>query len=352
MIEDLGTVSPKIVREMLSKWYRKCGRKLPWRETRDPYAIWISEIMLQQTQADRVIPFFERFLGRFPTVESLAKASWRELLPYWRGLGYYARGRNLLAAGKSIVREHGGRVPAKREELVKLPGIGKYTASAIASFAFGEPVPAIDTNLRRVLGRVFGCNTAQIEEKANLLFREAPRSGGELNHALMDIGALFCKSRKAECAHCPLQKICVFARSPQPDSQAGERGKGSVRRPAVQVGAACIHRNGEYLIAQRTNGIWEFPGGKREKGEDIRGCLKREILEELGVEVAVRPAFLTEDFLKEGKLYRLYFCRSQILRGVPRCRVHKSLRWVPAEGLSRFRFAGTNAQAVKHLQKF
>jgi A/G-specific adenine glycosylase len=329
----------------LTRWYRKHGRTLPWRSTRDPYAIWVAEIMLQQTQADRVIPFFERFLKRFPSVEALSGASWRGLLPFWRGLGYYGRLRNMAACAKIVATERSGSFPRDPGELEALPGIGPYTAAAIASFAFHRPVPALDTNLRRVLARVFGTDEKMTARGARELFARHRRHAATLNHALMDLGALVCRARTVRCDLCPLQDICEFALQGRTISHSPRTASRRRTGPRIDVGAACIHRNGKYLIALRATGVWEFPGGKREAGEDIRACLKREIMEELGVEISVRPPFRTVDFEKNEAVYRVHFCKSQLLRGRPRAIEHQEIRWVSVQEFSQFEFAETN-QAV------
>ncbi len=198
--------------KILVDFFLKAGREhLPWRRKKiTPYEVWVSEIMLQQTQVNRVIEYYTRFLSRFPTVESLAQASWEEFLPHYQGLGYYARGRNMLKAARSIMSKYGGEFPRDREKLQKIPGIGPYTASAILSFAFGENHLAWDTNLRRVVGRYFLgakdlAGTPEFwEEKLS-----APRKS--LNAALMDFGSAICTARP-KCGICPLRPKCQYFR--------------------------------------------------------------------------------------------------------------------------------------------
>jgi A/G-specific adenine glycosylase len=335
-------------RRALLAWYRQQGRKLPWRNTADPYAVWISEVMLQQTQVSRIVPYYERFMKRFPDVNTLARAGWRQLLPYWRGLGYYGRGRNLLKTAKLVSREHGGRIPKDLETLQTLPGIGPYTAAAIASFAYSACVPAVDTNVQRVVERLTGCPPEGAQEAAKSLFFLAGRSAASLNHALMDLGAELCRSGSVRCSACPLRTHCVYAANgdvPRAPRRRRPRGK----RAVVEVAAACIGRDGRFLVAEKRRGLWEFPGGKREPGEDIRACLKREIREELGIEISVRPAFLTVDFEKDEVPHRLRFCRSRILSGAPRPLAHRSLRWVRPDELPAMNLAETNRSAALRL---
>ncbi|MCC6954426.1 MAG: A/G-specific adenine glycosylase [Deltaproteobacteria bacterium] len=336
------------VRRSLMRWYRLSRRDLPWRGTTDPYRIWVSEVLLQQTQAERVTEYYVRFLSRFPTLSSLASATWRQLLPVWRGLGYYSRGRNMLAAAKLMRLHHRGRVPANLESLESLPGIGPYTARAIMSFAYGKPLPALDTNLRRVIGRVFGVGGEDLPLAAEALFAGA--RNGNLNHALMDLGAMVCKARTPLCARCPLNRFCVaFGTGALPVvvHLPAPRNK-----PAIDVGVGCIHRDGKYLIAKRhadRGGNWEFPGGKREKGEDIRACLKRELREELGIEVAVRPAFFKVEYSNQRGRFRLHFCRCQILRGKPKALDHDAIKWISLEELLHHPFPEANRAALEKL---
>ena len=338
--------------ERLLLWYSSNARNLPWRTTQDPYRIWLSEVMAQQTQVSRVHDYYLRFLKRFPTLQSLAKARWSEVLPLWRGLGYYDRGRNLLRTAKLVVKQHAGRLPEDEAALRSLPGIGVYTARAILSFAFGRPVAAIDTNGRRVFGRVFdvaGPKLENIAAQAFLAIVEA-RNPSDLNQAVMDLGAAVCRSRAPRCSICPLRTICCYARSEQKEPVAPAQRPGSAN--TVDVGAACIHVDGRYLVAKRPaakGGGWEFPGGKRERGEDLRACLKREIKEELGIEISVRPPFLVTKTESDGRIYRVHFCRSRILRGTPQRREHSVLKWMTPEQIRNLPLLSSNRAAAEML---
>ncbi|MCB0355290.1 MAG: A/G-specific adenine glycosylase [Bdellovibrionales bacterium] len=313
--------------------------------------------MLQQTQVSRGIEFYNRFLAKFPTLSSLAKASWRNVLPVWRGLGYYRRGENLLRTAKLLVSEYKGKFPQDKKSLQQLPGIGPYTAAAIVSFAFDQPEPAIDTNVKRVLGRFYGCPEVGVGPRAVSIFRKHKKQSAELNHALMDLGSALCTSRKALCEECPLSKGCDYYQSGKRDVWAAQSARKTKRKRSaapsiVDVGCACIHREGKYLFAKRIaakGGKWEFPGGKREKGESIRSCLKREIQEELGVEVSVRPPFLVEEFTEKNFTWRLHFCRCRILRGREQCREHEKLEWVTPDDFSNYPMPKENRRALSKL---
>ena len=211
------------IRRSVLAWYAREKRDLPWRRTRDPYAIWVSEIMLQQTRVETVIPFYERFLRRFPDVASLARAREPAVLAAWSGLGYYRRARNLHAAARDIVREHSGRIPESREALLALPGIGGYTAAAIASIAFGRPEAAVDGNVTRVLARIEGLrgrrDSAALRGRVRALAESLAQGtrAGDWTQALMELGATICLPREPLCDRCPAARFCAARRSGEPD---------------------------------------------------------------------------------------------------------------------------------------
>jgi len=202
----------------LLAWYKRNARVLPCRETRNPYAILVSEFMLQQTQVSRVLEYFPRFMARFPTIASLAGAGPKAVMEEWDGLGYYARARNLHRLAKEVTRLHEGRLPERPEELRTLPGVGKYTAGAVACFAYEKPVPTVDTNVRRVLTRVFGnakveMRNAELWELASRLVPKDGERAWRFNQALMELGALVCTARKPKCPECPVRSDCRAVRS-------------------------------------------------------------------------------------------------------------------------------------------
>jgi len=206
----------KAFQARLLAWFRRNGRDLPWRRTRDPYKILVSEVMLQQTQVERVRDYYERFLQEYPTVQDLAAARPARVQESWHGLGYYARARNLHAAARTIARRHGGRFPRRLEDLQALPGVGRYTAGAVVSFAYGEPAPILDTNVRRVLSRIFvrrRASTPAATERRLWALAEAVVPAGDawtMNQALMDFGATICTARNPKCPSCPLRSLCAY----------------------------------------------------------------------------------------------------------------------------------------------
>jgi A/G-specific adenine glycosylase len=280
----------------LLEWFRAHKRELPWRGA-SPYAVWVSEIMLQQTQVATVIPFFQRFLARFPTVEALAAAPIEEVLKHWAGLGYYARARNLHRAAQTVVEKFGGRVPDTPEAIESLPGIGRYTAGAILSIAYGVPRPLVDANVIRVLSRVFGLrgdpksssNQAALWSLAEQLVpREAP---GDFNQGLMELGALICEPAEPKCERCPLLADCVAGNSLDPS--ALPEYPPSRATVAVTHSAALIRDlAGRVLIVQRPlhglwGGLWEFPRVVCAPGESPQEGARRAAREVVGVEAAI-----------------------------------------------------------------
>ncbi|MCB1060398.1 MAG: A/G-specific adenine glycosylase [Calditrichaeota bacterium] len=285
----------------LIDWFEANKRDMPWRKTRDPYKIWISEILLQQTQVATVEPYYNHFVKTFPTVQTLAKAPLDRVLKAWEGCGYYARARNLHKAAKQIVAM-GGKLPRTAKELRDLSGIGPYTSAAIASIAFGEAVPVLDGNVERVIARVTGEEGIISEREVHSRLRShaeqwmqiavnAELSPGDLNESLMELGATVCKPREALCAQCPLKRVCVAKKTLQ-DVTVLPRKPLKPRTPHYDIGAAIVRKNGRILITKRPEhgmlgGLWEFPGGKQESGESLKECVQREMREELAMEVEV-----------------------------------------------------------------
>lgn len=268
-----------LARRTLLRWYGENRRSLPWRRTRDPYAIWIAETMLQQTQVKTVLPYYRRFLKAFPRLETLAAAPEPKVLALWSGLGYYRRAENLLKAARLIVREHRGSLPRDYGALKALPGIGPYTAGALMSIAFDQPHPALDGNARRVLGRAFNARRDEdLQSIAQRLVR-GPRPG-QWNQALMELGSRVCRAREPRCPDCPLARSCVARRS----GLLGSPGARS-RRPRAKTidwPMVLLDRDGKILIRRRPEGgllrrLWELPGGIREKSESRVSALRRHL---------------------------------------------------------------------------
>jgi len=288
-------VSQSSFTDPLLLWYQSSARKLPWRGHPDPYAVWVSEIMLQQTRVESVGPYFQRWMEHFPTIQKLADAPLQEVLAVWEGLGYYSRARNLHLAARQVMAR-GGTIPSTSRELRSLPGVGRYTAGAIASIAFGENVAALDGNIRRVLARLFNVATparspqgeARLWELAEKNLPEG--AAGDYNQALMDLGATICTPRLPNCAVCPIKEFCQAFQLGIQEQRPVNLPKQSI--PHYQVAAAVVQRGGRYLITRRPlngllGGLWEFPGGKQEPDESLPECLARELQEELGISIKV-----------------------------------------------------------------
>lgn len=270
---------PEVTRAAL-RWFRRHARDLPWRRTHDPYAIWVAEIMLQQTQVKTVIPYWNRWMRALPTIRALARARPEKVLKLWEGLGYYRRARNLHDAARLLVRERGGLFPVGFDEVLALPGIGPYTAGAICSIAYNQPTPVLDGNVARVLSRVFGIggDATDVRTKGRLWFlaerlvrlaADEPARGrrncSDLNQALMELGAVTCTPGKPRCQACPLRSHCAAFRSPARSTVTlrSRRPKPTTKR----VLAFVVERNGRFLVRRRpanlvNGGLWEFPNSE------------------------------------------------------------------------------------------
>jgi len=336
---------PSPLADRLLNWYDENARRLPWRGTQDPYAIWVSEIMLQQTRVDTVIPYYQRWMARFPTIQALAAAPLRKVLVAWEGLGYYSRSRNLHRAAQLVVAEYGGVLPSELKDLQRLPGIGRYTAAAIASIAFDQDVSALDGNIRRVLARVFlvrePARSTKGEKQLWKLTADHLPAGkaSAYNQALMDLGAIVCTPKTPSCEICPLSDICsACALGVQEELPVAQPKK---ELPHHLVAAAVIQRNDRVLIAQRPyqgllGGMWEFPGGKLQPGEDLTSCLQREIQEEMAAHIHVgeKLGVFRHAYTHFRITLHAFYCT--LLTGEPANLEHRELAWVTPEDFSTF----------------
>ena len=342
----------------LLRWYHTHRRDLPWRKTHDPYKILVSEIMLQQTQVQTVIPYYHRWIKTFPTFRSLAAAPLNKVLKNWEGLGYYSRARNLQALSKTVITQHSGRLPDADDELKALPGIGRYTAGAVLSIAFQKRAPLVDGNVARVFSRYFGIRQdialAKTQERLwQLAGKLVPRRNpGDYNQALMELGATLCAPRAPDCLHCPLKRNCMALR-------LGLQEKLPVRKrrkitPHFHIGAGVIWHRGKILISQRPlkgllGGMWEFPGGKQERGESLRQTVRREIQEELGIDVAVGRKIVEVDHAYSHFKITLHAYQCLYQSGRPQTLEVKAWKWVKPEALKKFAFPAANRPVIRIL---
>jgi len=350
--------------EALTAWFEAQREDLPWRQTegqaRSPYHVWLSEVMLQQTQVATVVPYYERFVARFPTVAALAAAPLDEVLKLWEGLGYYSRARNLHRAAQMVVEEFGGAFPDSVEGLLKLPGVGRYTAGAVGSLAFGLDAAAVDGNVMRILTRVFDIGEDVTEggtkrELWALAERLLPAGrAGVWNEGLMELGRRVCRPRSPDCGACPLAAFCEAYRLGIQEARPVRRPR--AKTPHYDVTAGVISgEDGRLLIAQRPHegmlgGLWEFPGGKRESGESLEACLEREIREELGIEIAVGAQLTTVRHAYTHFRITLYAFACEHVGGRPQALGCADWAWVRLEELERYAFPATDRQIIAVLR--
>jgi len=341
----------------LREWYQTQGRDLPWRQTTDPYRIWVSEIMLQQTQVKTVIPYYDRWLETFPDISTLAESSLQTVLKQWEGLGYYARARNLHRAAKVIVNDYNGIFPKQLADVLSLPGIGRTTAGGILSAAFNQPVSILDGNVKRVLARLIALDTPpkkainQLWELSDqLLDQNHPR---DYNQALMDLGATLCTPKQPSCLLCPWRNSCQAF-------QHNLQIKIPMRTPSSplphkQIGVAVIwNQQGKILIDRRLQegllgGLWEFPGGKIEEQETIPACIEREIKEELGITVEVGDHLITINHAYTHFRVTLHVHHCRYLSGDPQPIECDEIRWVKPDQLAEFPFPKANTRIIEAI---
>jgi len=350
------------IADALLSWYKINARVLPWRSDPQPYKVWISEIMLQQTQVDTVIPYYERWMVRFPDVWALCAASEQDVLAAWEGLGYYSRARNLHKAAQIICTQWGGELPADLSALLHLPGIGRYTAGAIASIAFGLDAPALDGNIRRVYARLFNIKLplgAKETEQAlwSIAETELPKGqAGDYNQALMDFGSEVCTVKQPACQRCPLAEFCLANHLGLQSQLPVRNAKPKV--PHHLVTAAIIKQDERVLICKRPSGsllggLWEFPGGKMQESDaDLADCLRREIMEELRVSITVGDPFgIYKHAYTHFKITLHAFYCSLDDHNQPTALQHSQILWVTPPQLADFPMGKVDRQIASRLME-
>lgn len=339
------------IREKLLAWFDVHHRRLPWRDSANPYQVWVSEVMLQQTQVKTVIPYYERFLNCFPTLGTLAQADEQQVLKLWEGLGYYARIRNFHKASQIVMRSYQGKIPSDWESFRKLPGVGDYIASAVLSIAFDKAYAVVDGNVKRVLARLFQSdipvnNSASYKHYAeiadNLLDKTCP---GRFNQTVMELGAIICTPKHPACEICPIKIFCLCHQNKTaPDYP--ERVK-KTPTPEYHIAAGVVYHNDKMLITQRKpdgllGGLWEFPGGKVQDGESAQEACQREFREETGLEVRI-ASYLTrvKHAYTHFKIVMDVF-RCEYVSGRVTLNTATDYRWITLEEIRQYPFPKAN----------
>ncbi len=339
--------------KLLLSWFDKNKRDLPWRKTKDPYHIWVSEIMLQQTTVRAVIPYYERWIKTYPTVFDLARAPLQEVLKFWQGLGYYNRARNLHKAANKVVCDYKGQLPSDPHLVRHLPGFGPYTTGSVLSIAYDKPLVIIDANVRRLAVRLLAikaqADTKQDKVIEGFLTKLLPsKRVGDYNQALMEMGALVCRNREPLCNVCPLKRFCkayslgLQEVIPLPQKKIIKD---------IHAVIAIIEKKGKYLVQKRPSSglladLWEFPGGRIESGEDKFQALVREIKEELDVEVkSAKHLFDLKHFYTQFRVnLSVFICQ---LKNYPA--VYEQRKWVGRKDFSRYPMPSGSAKIVDKL---
>ena len=367
-MHDVSESAPVVVAALLGWWEingRRDPAQKPWMftpaglwptaaEALDPYGIWIAEVMLQQTQLAVVLPYWERWMEAFPTVDVLATASLDEVRLRWQGLGYYSRARRLHEAAQILV---GRPWPRSLEGWMALPGIGRTTAGSILSSAFNAPLPILDGNVKRVLARLTAHPRPPARDEAlfwtwseALLDEVRPR---DTNQSLMDLGATLCTPRSPSCQRCPWRLHCAAYASGDPCRWPVTEAPKPLPFQVIGVGVV-LNEAGEVLIDQRLEGgllegMWEFPGGKQEEGETIEACISRELREELAIEVMVCELLISVDHAYSHKKLRFVVHLCSWLSGEPQPLASQQVRWVRPDQLNDYPFPAANARIIEAL---
>jgi A/G-specific adenine glycosylase len=347
--------------QRLLEWFEHHQREMPWRDNPHPYHVWLSEVMLQQTQVETVIPYFQRFIQAFPDVQALAAADQQMVLKLWEGLGYYSRARNLHKAAQVVVDQYGGELPRDIRELHKIPGFGPYTVAAVSSIAFGLPVPVVDGNVLRVFCRFWGIEIdirqprARVELQSRLEPFVSPGSPAAFNQAIMELGALVCRPRSPRCGGCPLAADCVAYQ----EGRTAELPVKSKRKPVPhhQIAVGIIWKDGKILIGRRRQdrmlgGLWEFPGGKQKLGESLAETVYREVAEETGLQVRVdHPYCKVNHAYTHFKITLTAFC-CEWTTGDAKPLTTDELCWAGLRELDAYPFPKANTKVLEAVRDY
>lgn len=347
-----------IFHQQLLNWFDLNQREMPWRNTKDPYCIWVSEVMLQQTQVKTVIPYYKNFIKNYPTVQHLAQADMNGILKSWEGLGYYSRARNLHKAAAQVVSTFNGLIPRDAEQFQTLSGVGDYIKAAVQSIAFNKPISAVDGNVKRVLSRIFMMKSPvnrssclkEFCEKADFLLEKS--NPGDYNQAMMELGATICKPKNPRCTECPVCQFCAaFHHKATADYPVREKAK---KVPEYHIAVGVVKKGDKLLITQRKpdgllGGLWEFPGGKIEDGETAESACIREIKEETDLTVQIEDILTTvkhayTHFKIQMKVYLCSYLSGQVhLKGPV------DFKWITFDEIGTFPFPKANHKFIPLL---
>jgi A/G-specific adenine glycosylase len=345
----------------LLEWFARYQRRLPWRDDPRPYYVWLSEVMLQQTQVETVIPYFKRFIQAFPDMQALAAAEQQAVLKCWEGLGYYSRARNLHRAAQVIVQTYNGTLPQEAQVLQQIPGFGPYTAAAVSSIAFGHPVPVVEGNVLRVFCRFWGIETdirqpqvkAALQSRLEPFIATAPPS--TFNQAIMELGALLCRPTSPHCTVCPLATDCVAFQ----DGRTMELPVKSKRKPVPHhhIAVAIIWKQDSILIGRRRQdrmlgGLWEFPGGRQQPGEDLAETARRKVAAETGVQIRLDQPYCQVNHGYTHFKITLTAFRGVWLSGNATPMTHDELRWVHPNHLEAYPFPKTGMRVIEAMRNY
>ena len=345
----------KTFRSQLKRWYQKNARELPWRETKDPYKIWISEVMLQQTTVNAVIPYYQKWIQKYATIQDVAQESEQNLLNAWQGLGYYSRVRNIKKAAEIMIRDYQGKIPQDAEQLKLIPGFGPYTSGAVLSIAFNKRIPIVDANIRRVFMRILAIedfSTTKYDKPIYALLEALlPRQGmSDFNQALMELGALVCRSREPMCLQCPVKSHCLAY---QKGIQEVIPTIKKTNIQDVEASIGVIRCRKKYFIQKRSSkgllaGLWEFPGGKLEPGESPLKALKRELQEEVSFPVSDYKFLFTVTHF-----YTRYRVKLNVFQGKTGrlTQDEEGKKWVSLKKLADYPMPSGSAKIVEYLNQ-
>ena len=346
------------IAQPLTDWFLANPRSYPWRQNTTPYHIWISEVMLQQTQVKTVIPYYNKWFKIFPNVQSLSNSDLETVLKLWEGLGYYSRAKNIYLSSKIVVEQFNNKIPNTYKKITSLPGIGIYIAGAILSIAYNNPIPAIDGNVKRVFSRIFEfnfLNTADIKRLhqilSNILLLTQPKY---FNQAIMDLGRYICTPKKPTCHICPINSSCISYQNNTVNKFPTKPKK--LKRPHYNVAVGIVYKQNKLLITKRpTNillgGLWEFPGGKIKKGETIKECIKRELYEEVGIQVEPMRYITTikHQYSHFTVTIGAYLCEH--LHGKPKPIECVDFKWINYNQIKEFPFPKANHKLFQFIKE-